>query len=1198
MAITALDIKMRQSQRLTDNPDGGGRMVQAEIVDGQLNNLFPDIGDEERTTGRSVLRKMFVHVDTPDTDVLKDAIAVIVAPPQDSNVHVSMFATGSYSDVRAQARQRVEAYITKGVESRFVLLGDHYIGSMAVSVYGMKDAPTPDIGDTLCLSTEASGYPELEQYIRVRSILSRSTHSFHDGQGAFERDVLIIEIESALIYDFYGQEVDRTTSKKPPTRVRETNNVQAATYFSVRRLAEAAEPGDLTVNVGTPYVPIVPSTTAETPIIDQLGGMGTMSFVRAGAADSLALGFNTSFAAGVAVTRYLGGPLERGTVSVNVGGTVLSDDGSGGLAAPGGLSPWTGSIDYLAGSVSVAHASGTATTAVAIAATPAGPVIDQGYTRQVDIGPANQAYNYVLTLVPLPSPGTVVVDYRALGKWIRLTDDGQGRLVGKPGTGSGTVNYATGTVVVTLGSLPDVESALLASWGTGVLTQRRDGSADILPPHLHFMADHEGLVPGTVEVEYLVAGAPVLASDNGGGVLMLGGTAVGSVVYATGEIGLRPPVLPDEGSAIELVYEWSPTQAQAFTPVPDSGGLVALSLPGAPVRAGSVAIEWQVSLVMGSVVGSPVAAILRARDDGAGVLWLLDRPEITDPVGTINYTTGAVSLKVGGLRLRGYRSQFQWVEGDWIPDLFGEAVTESTFSEGGLVSVDYVQASAAETTATASFALPPVVLGLARGVVNPVLPGSVRFTFRGRTYVDRNGSLYHSIDPLTGAGSYAGTIDYATGRATITSWAPGGGNGVTVEALLVRGFDPGVSATRFRANGSPLRIGSATLRATTLDGTLLSATTDNSGNFIGAGIQGTVDWETGLVTARFGTMVPVAGNEGEEWFDPANVVGADVWKPHVVAASTIFLNAVAFRSIPMSPVVVGLDPNRLPNDGLVPAYRPGQTVLVHHTRETTVASPTANAVTGLGRGRVARIEVRDSAGTPVDSIWWTADLDEGEVVWADPLNLSAYQLPIVIRDRIEDRRLVAEVQINGDIALNSGLTHDFPAGEAMVSTALRLGEPNGSLDLQARVQGVFDLGTWNPNIWLDEIGPGQAAAPATFNDTDYPIEVTNADAITERWALVFTNSTNFNIVGETVGVIGTGNTSTDTAPINPRTGLPYFVVPAEGWGIGWATNNALRFNTIGGLAPVWLVRTTTPGTPEQMVDGFRLQVLGNIAEAA
>ena len=54
MAIAATDIKLRKSQRLTDNPDGGGRMVQAEVVDGELNNLFPNIGDEERTTGRTV----------------------------------------------------------------------------------------------------------------------------------------------------------------------------------------------------------------------------------------------------------------------------------------------------------------------------------------------------------------------------------------------------------------------------------------------------------------------------------------------------------------------------------------------------------------------------------------------------------------------------------------------------------------------------------------------------------------------------------------------------------------------------------------------------------------------------------------------------------------------------------------------------------------------------------------------------------------------------------------------------------------------------------------------------------------------------------------------------------------------------------------------------------------------------------------
>ncbi|MGH8045552.1 MAG: hypothetical protein ACREOX_13150, partial [Stenotrophomonas sp.] len=216
MTISATDIKMRQSQRLTDNPDGGGRMVQAEIGDGQMNNLFPDIGDEERTTGRATLRKMFVHVDTPGTDVLKDAIGVLLDPPTDPKVQVSMFATGSYSDVRSDARNRVESYITRGVESRYVLLSNHFIGQQALQFYCMKDAASPDINDNLCLFVTASGYTPNEQYVRVKSVLSRSTRTFYDDLGAFERDVIIIETVTALLYDFPGQEASRMTSIKPP----------------------------------------------------------------------------------------------------------------------------------------------------------------------------------------------------------------------------------------------------------------------------------------------------------------------------------------------------------------------------------------------------------------------------------------------------------------------------------------------------------------------------------------------------------------------------------------------------------------------------------------------------------------------------------------------------------------------------------------------------------------------------------------------------------------------------------------------------------------------------------------------------------------------------------------------------------------------------------------------------------------------
>jgi len=1187
MAITALDIKYRKSERLTDNPDGGGRMVQAEVVDGQLNNLFPDIGDEERTTGRSTLRKMFVHVDTPADDVLKDAIAVIIRPPQDSNVHVSMFATGSYSDERAEARNRVEAYITKGVESRFVLLGDHFIGQQAISMYCMPDAPTPDVGDSLVLVDTVN-----EQYLRVRSILSRTTQTFVDGQGAFERDVVILESENALRFDFDGQDANRQSNIKPPTRIHVTNNIDAASYFSVKSLTEPAESGALTVNVGSPYVPIVPSTTAETPLVDQLAGLGAVSYPQAGPADSLTLSFSSSFAAGVGITRFLGSPLMRGSVQATVGGTLLEDNGSGGLVAAG-VSPWAGSIDYAAGSITLAHALGVGATSVSLVATPGGPVVDQGYTTSVGITPVTQGFNYVLSLLPLPAPGTVSVDYRALGRWIRLQDNGRGQLVGNPGQGSGTLNYATGSVVATLGALPDLDSDIIASWGTGVVTERRDGDTNIQPPHLHFMLEDEGISPGTFELTATVGGNPVVVTDNGAGVLQLSGSPVGNIVYATGEVGLRLPTLPDAATTLMVEYEWSPVSNNSFTPTANGSGIVAVTLGATPVRPGTVELEWQVGLVLNSVTGSPASKILRARDNGSGALYLVDEPDVPGSIGTVNYTSGAVSVKVGGHRFTGYRGEFEWVSGQYLPGGFDSLETDTTFGPGSLLSARHQAAGAAETAVDDEFTLPPVALRLTPGTLNAILPGSVRFTFRGRTYVDRNGSLYYGIDPATGAGTYAGSIDYASGIATIAQWQAGGSNAVQVQALLVRSFDPGVAQLVFRTPGAPLRPGALTVRASALDGTQYTGTADVNGNITGAQMAGTVDWQTGAVRLRFGAYVVAAGNEGEDWYNPGNVVGANVWKPMLMSASSVYFNTVVYRSIPMSSVVVGLDPVRLPANGLVPCYKPGQTVLVHHSQDATL-TPVAGATTNLGRGRIAQVEVIDAAGTPVDSAWWTANLDDGEITWSDPLNLSAYTLPITLRDRIEDRRLVAEVQINGDIALNSGLSHDFP-DDAMVSTALRLGEPNGSLDLQARVVSLFDLNTWNAAVWNDGLAPGQSAAPATFDDTNYPIEVTNADAITERWSLVFTNSTNFNVVGETVGVIATGNTSTDCAPINPRTGEPYFVVPAEGWGLGWATNNALRFNTVGGLAPVWFVRTTLAGTPEQMVDDFRVQVIGNIA---
>ena len=121
-----------------------------------------------------------------------------------------------------------------------------------------------------------------------------------------------------------------------------------------------------------------------------------------------------------------------------------------------------------------------------------------------------------------------------------------------------------------------------------------------------------------------------------------------------------------------------------------------------------------------------------------------------------------------------------------------------------------------------------------------------------------------------------------------------------------------------------------------------------------------------------------------------------------------------------------------------------------------------------------------------------------------------------------------------------------------------------------------------------------SAATATYNDVLAPIAVTNAGTVTERWAIQFTNSTSFNVIGEHVGVIATGTTATDTAPTNPATGKPYFTLPAIGWGSGWAAGNVLRFNTIGALFPVWVVRTIQQGPETVTNDSFTLLVRGDV----
>lgn len=503
--------------------------------------------------------------------------------------------------------------------------------------------------------------------------------------------------------------------------------------------------------------------------------------------------------------------------------------------------------------------------------------------------------------------------------------------------------------------------------------------------------------------------------------------------------------------------------------------------------------------------------------------------------------------------------------------------------------VQYARDTASDNLASEQVALPPLQIDLTPLVSDTVVAGSLRFDLNGETYVDRAGTLYKNVSATTNSGTAAGSINYSSGVATLTGWTGGGSPALSVSSLLTRIGQWSAVECFFRTPGSPLRPGSLYLRATKLDGNQIFATADMNGNLLAAEINGTVDAETGVVQVSFGKFVEDSSLTPEqklEWWYVAPVAPATtVWMPTEVLPNTIFFNAVVYSNMPLDADLLGLDPVRLPMDGRVPVFKQGNVVVVHDTQSTTMPNPlSAGQVVALPRALLAYAVLYDANAVKIPTAQYTADLAAGTITMANPLDISAFAQPFSCEHRIEDMALVSDVQITGEVTLVSGIKHAYTASNSLLSSALIIG------DMQARPNKFFSQTTWT-GVWSDVLIGSNTTAQ--YNDTLYPVLVANRGAIQERWAIIFTSSTAFNIVGEYSGVIGTGNTSTDATPVNPITSTPYFTLLAAGWGTGWASGNTVRFNTIAANYPVWLARTTTMGDVVAPDDNFKLQIRGD-----
>ncbi len=463
-----------------------------------------------------------------------------------------------------------------------------------------------------------------------------------------------------------------------------------------------------------------------------------------------------------------------------------------------------------------------------------------------------------------------------------------------------------------------------------------------------------------------------------------------------------------------------------------------------------------------------------------------------------------------------------------------------------------------------------------------IVPGSFAAEYGGKHYFDRQGQLYYDIDRVTGAGIFAGTFDYSTGFATLTNWIGGAANSGLLKSLLTDVNYAPVDQVVFRIAVAPVKVGSLSIRAVPEDGGgQITASAASDGAILSAEMDGYIEYETGVVNIRFGAWVTAAGNEGEWWYSAGAVVNGQIFKPRHVFADTIFYNAVSQVNLPLSAEILGLNPVRLPSDGRVPIYAPGDVVVVLNDQETTGTYSNGTQL-DLGRVRLAKVQVRDSGNNKILESAYNVNLDTGIIDWVD---LAGISQPLTITDRIEDMAVISDVQITGELALSQPLSHDFPLIGTLVANAIIYG------DLFARTSIPFDQKTWTDE-WSDQLIGSDTVAQ--YNNSGFPIDTDNASTIQEDWVIIFTSATLFNVIGRNVGQIATGNTSSNTAPINPNTLAPYFTIPSEGWGSGWSAGNVLRFKTFACNVPAWLIEAISQGPETDPDYSFCLEFRGDI----
>ena len=467
MTITSDQIVLSESEVMADTDDGGGRMSGRIVVSGEINNTFPDISRVDRVYGRVNLRKLYLFVNAANTDTLLGAHTILSQRAKDPNVFVLLFNTGSHTDRRIDAQDRIESYVVASNEAPFWLWGRQLAGQRAIQALAQtRNQKDPEPGQIFVLEDLNTGN---SQYVRVTGV-EIETQTFTKDRGSYgyynyQLKTYVIELAQPLAFDFQGSDPDPTGNLNSDMKILKTQVADAAKYFGASPLAAPASVGDRTITVEDVFAPLVPSAQSENAITDQAAG-AEAAIIRPASNNTLTISNIHGVTTGPngEGIYHTGRAIVPGTLRIT-GTNGEYEDRGGRLVHTGGnnrLDEENSVVDYVNGEIRAFYSGGSTSYNTTLTFQPGAVVNQQTKQASLEVNQQTRSLTWVFQTQPKAAEATLTVEYRAQGSWYLIRDDGGGEL---SGDGTGTVDYATGTVNFTLAALPDAGTEIIVAWG-------------------------------------------------------------------------------------------------------------------------------------------------------------------------------------------------------------------------------------------------------------------------------------------------------------------------------------------------------------------------------------------------------------------------------------------------------------------------------------------------------------------------------------------------------------------------------------------------------------------------------------------------------------------------------------------------------------------------------------------------------------